>query len=580
MRRFMIYTGFILLLLLGSVGQVQALTKIDTTPSWNGADFISSFGWPDTATYGQLITVPISDTALESFSFYMNLPDTVTFRGYVYAWDVTNSRATGPALYESPTMVTAGNGNFERVEFKTGGIPLTPGGKYVLFASVSKLSGSGYGNWGNVPDRAYTGGNFVYLNNGTDESKWTSTAWSTYLTIDLAFTATFGTPTQKILYCNDAVLGTDYVKEALANVGQTYGTATTIASNWADFETKIGAGGWDLVVLMNLGSAPPATPNFNAYVSGGGRAILTDYSRNAARAALFGATYTTFTNRTAFAISDDLLSSGVENPVILVNPGWPGMYSFGMTATTGTAAATFPNGNAAIIMGSNERTIINGFLTDTIVSDGAALFGNEILTVLPLKVANPNGGEKVPAGSLHNLAWIPGTAVSFDVDLSTNKGSGWKPIVKQYGESVLEWRVPLQKDNMPLCKIRVTGYDANGVKVAQDTSDNLFTIEVVKLTEPNGGEAWTSHAAQTIRWTANGTMGTVASVQLFYTLDGKKWKTIATVAGNPGTYSWTVPTVTATTQKCKVKAVLKNADAGKGKTLGTAISEGYFTINP
>jgi len=75
-------------------------------------------------------------------------------------------------------------------------------------------------------------------------------------------------------------------------------------------------------------------------------------------------------------------------------------------------------------------------------------------------------------------------------------------------------------------------------------------------------------------------MGTVASVQLFYALDGKKWKPIATVNGNPGSYTWTVPTVTAATTKCKVKAVLKSLAAGKGKVLGTAISDAPFTVNP
>ena len=160
------------------------------------------------------------------------------------------------------------------------------------------------------------------------------------------------------------------------------------------------------------------------------------------------------------------------------------------------------------------------------------------------------------------MIWTPGAAVSFDVDLSTNKGSSWKSIVKQYGGSNFEWRVPLQKDNMPNCKIRVTGYDQYGVKVAQDVSDDVFKIEVVGVSQPNGGEACHSGNPQSITWRTNVTMGAVASVQLFYTLDGKKWKPITTVAGNPGSYTWIVPAVTASTPNCKVKAVLKSAPAG------------------
>jgi hypothetical protein len=46
---------------------------------------------------------------------------------------------------------------------------------------------------------------------------------------------------------------------------------------------------------------------------------------------------------------------------------------------------------------------------------------------------------------------------------------------------------------------------------------------------------------------------------------------------NPGNYSWTVPDVTKTKKKCKVKVELKDTD---GNSLGTDTSNGYFIIKP
>jgi hypothetical protein len=499
--------------------------------------------------------------------------------GYIYAWDGT--KATGPALYKSQNMATLGSGTFEEVLFETGGIELTPGTQYVLFASTSEVSGSGYGTWGQPQSQDVypgSGNGFVYFSG--DESQWTTNSWTQgHLGTDgdLAFTATFVKPTRRILYWNDYIAGTDCMGKALVNIANTYSTSVTTATGLSDFENKVSAGGWDLVILMIQGSGY-STPNFNTYVSGGGKAILADWTEDATRGALFGVTYTGNDNQDVVTITDDLLSVGVTNPMSLTNPGY-GIFSMGITNTAGTVAATFPNGEAAIVVGADRKTIINGFLSDTptSASDGVALFENEIKTMLPFMVTYANGGERVPAGGIYNLTWIPGTAVSFNVDLSTDKGSTWKPLAKQYGDSVFEWWVPLQKNNKKNCLIRVTGFDSNGLKVGQDKSDQLFTIEVVKLISPNGGETWTSSNDYPIIWTTNETMGDVASVTLSYTLDGTNWKKITTLAGNPGNHLWTVPGVTTPKTKCKVKVVLKN---GAGETIGNDISDGPFTIQP
>jgi len=179
----------------------RALTTIDTTGTWDGSE-VCSFGSPDTATYGQVITVPARDTVLDRFSFYFSAPavgTTVVFRGEVYAWD--GAKATGGALWESParTLTPPRSRAFEEVTFETGGIPLVAGGQYVLFASISKdyEQNTGFTCWGFINQAdAYPDGGFVFENNAGDESQWTSRAWETFAdrAADLAFKASFSAP--------------------------------------------------------------------------------------------------------------------------------------------------------------------------------------------------------------------------------------------------------------------------------------------------------------------------------------------------------------------------------------------------
>ena len=178
-----------------AAGPASADTTIDTTPSWAAGEQANSFGKPNTSTYGQVVTAPAGENQLTSFTFFMQLPTSVTFRGAVYAWDLATNRATGPSLYESAPRQTTDDTVFQEITFNTGGIAVTPGQQYVLFASVSKdFEGQpdGSGPWGHTVEDSYAGGRFVFLNNQTDESQWTSTAWTILSNQDLAFRATFG----------------------------------------------------------------------------------------------------------------------------------------------------------------------------------------------------------------------------------------------------------------------------------------------------------------------------------------------------------------------------------------------------
>jgi hypothetical protein len=179
----------------GSAAATASTAKaINTFQNWDGSQFVWQFGCPNTTTYGQVITVRHGWTHLNKFAFtWANVPGSsgsMVVRAEVYKWD--GSKATGSSLYEKKRAISFGDGLYHLETFKPNGISVTPGSQYVLFASIDKdfeKCQNGYIlQWGAVDDSSYSGGTFVYQNNGGDETQWTLTPWNNF-GIDLAFKA-------------------------------------------------------------------------------------------------------------------------------------------------------------------------------------------------------------------------------------------------------------------------------------------------------------------------------------------------------------------------------------------------------
>jgi hypothetical protein len=192
----------------------------------------------------------------------------------------------------------------------------------------------------------------------------------------------------------------------------------------------------------------------------------------------------------------------------------------------------------------------------------------------------------IPSGSDYNIQWeATPLAESFDLYYSPNNGESWTSIAKDVRNTIYRWSVPKTIGNKKTCLIRVIGYNATRTKkTGSDTSDKPFTIEVVKLTSPNGGPPPLKQNDNfNITWTAYETAHPVTKVQLYYTKNGgTTYSLITTLSGSylPGDYSqsWTVPGVGTTPKtKCKVKVVLKDAN---GVIQCTDVSDSFFTIEP
>ena len=202
----------------------------------------------------------------------------------------------------------------------------------------------------------------------------------------------------------------------------------------------------------------------------------------------------------------------------------------------------------------------------------ATLSSEAVLTLLA-----PNGGEAIPSGSIYTILWIASfEEVKFDLLYSLNNGTTWNLIASGITSTSYNWAVPKPLNNKKKCLVRVIGYNSSDIQIEEDISDSAFTIEVVRLTSPDGGENFTSGSMHTIKWLTNVTKKPVAKVKLFYTIDaGATWTLIKTLSKNTGRYNWIIPDVSSS--GCKVKVILKDAN---GKTVGSDISNGYFAIQP
>jgi trimeric autotransporter adhesin len=125
--------------------------------------------------------------------------------------------------------------------------------------------------------------------------------------------------------------------------------------------------------------------------------------------------------------------------------------------------------------------------------------------VTEITLVSPNGGEILYSGSEYVIGWAaPPEATSFRLFYSIDKGSSWEPLTARAPVKGLSypWRVPKGIGNRSDCRIRVVGYNGSQV-IGSDACDAPFSIEVVKLLSPNGGEVIHPGEATTIEWRAS-----------------------------------------------------------------------------
>jgi len=159
-----------------------------------------------------------------------------------------------------------------------------------------------------------------------------------------------------------------------------------------------------------------------------------------------------------------------------------------------------------------------------------------------ITVTSPNGGEEWQADSTYDITWRSyGTSGGVKIEYSLNNGLDWTEIIASMPDTgAYPWTIP---DTMSYnCLVRIS--DTNGS--LSDTSDGVFTIfsvPIITVTSPNGGEIWQKNSTYDITWASAGTSG---NVRIEYSINnGSDWIAIADTVLDEKTYPWTLPDTTS-----------------------------------
>jgi hypothetical protein len=193
---------------------------------------------------------------------------------------------------------------------------------------------------------------------------------------------------------------------------------------------------------------------------------------------------------------------------------------------------------------------------------------------------SPDGGEVWGANSTHIIEWCGvGEGMKVKAFFSMDNGTSWEQVGTDFVTTTsMAWDIPSISKRNKKCRVKVAWYNRWDQELITHTSEKPFTIDVAEVQYPISGETFVATHDYTITWASSSAVEPVHEVRLYYSRNGSTgWRKIDTITGNPGIYNWTVPQPKRLSTKCKVKVVLLN---DKGKTVGKAVSQGYFAIQP
>lgn len=177
---------------------------------------------------------------------------------------------------------------------------------------------------------------------------------------------------------------------------------------------------------------------------------------------------------------------------------------------------------------------------------------NNVFTIfLPpsIQVLSPNGAESWIVGTNKNITWTSSVVDKVKIEFSSNSGSTWSVVAPSVVAAIgsFAWTVPAAVSNNCLIRISDTANAA-----LNDISNAAFSISLatnITLTNPNGGESWTTNSNHNITWTSSA----ISDVKLEYSLNGgNTWNTIiSSTPAAAGAYNWTLPGTPS--PNCKIR---------------------------
>ncbi|MFP4380136.1 MAG: S8 family serine peptidase [Candidatus Sumerlaeia bacterium] len=227
------------------------------------------------------------------------------------------------------------------------------------------------------------------------------------------------------LYLVDGLKGPDSTMMALENRGY----AVDRITDWDDFPGLFGVNDYDLVVVLYHGGwqFDIDLTTLQNYVAGGGKFLMYSWDVFPEHYAFMQCEYSGFWNLDNVTLTEAALADriGAEQPVS--NPGW-GVFNHGLLGNNleTDALASWPNGDDAIVVGNDGKTIMLGFCMDSLSADAGLGFFENLLAwwegadvsfgLTPysgFEIDGPEGGAFTPASKVFTLTNESASAISW-----------------------------------------------------------------------------------------------------------------------------------------------------------------------
>lgn len=171
---------------IAAIACFSGIVHADATYTNSSNASISSFGSPNTTSYGEYFTAP--GGILKDFSFYAISGTSGNAELVIANWN--GSRAVGPALYTSaPISYSGGNMILGATNID---LSLVSGSSYIAYLTVAGVASpvTGVTMAGSSGDGGL-GGSFRYLNSSNVNPLTLNNAWSSYSVSNMAYSASF-----------------------------------------------------------------------------------------------------------------------------------------------------------------------------------------------------------------------------------------------------------------------------------------------------------------------------------------------------------------------------------------------------
>jgi hypothetical protein len=161
-----------------------------------------------------------------------------------------------------------------------------------------------------------------------------------------------------------------------------------------------------------------------------------------------------------------------------------------------------------------------------------------VKTLKKILLTTPNGGEKIERDRTFAITWFDRLSENVKIELLKSNSPVFTIAGSAASSGVYNWQVPTDQAIGADYKIKITSLSDPNVT---DQSDGDFSIQAkstLELTSPNGGNYIEKGKTTVISWKSD----VAGNLKIELYKDRMPDTSIATVAANSGSYTWTAPT--------------------------------------